>query len=302
MKQIIFLISAPRSGSTLLQKLLVTSENINTAAEPWWLLPLLRYKSIEGYELYNKRIASKAIHDFDEYVNRKTGSSLDNEIAKMVQEIYGSLASDSGYFLDKTPRYYLIVDELRELFPKAKFIFLIRNPLEILASKLTAHNGTFHAYYKYKIDLFQSVNAITNSLHTREDNIFHLDYNELIRSESNCVMQLNSFLNLDDIDSQKINQVEVDGIMGDPEAMKQNEGIRSEKSFWYNTIDSPIKYLVFKKIFSAISDDYFHFAGTSKYSVKNDFKKISWLAYVNFWQGTIDGLALIRSYLTKHSK
>ena len=302
MKQIIFLISAPRSGSTLLQKLLVTSENINTAAEPWWLLPLLRYKSNQGYESYNKRIASKAIEDFDEYVNRKTGSSLDNEIAKMVQAVYGSLAPDSGYFLDKTPRYYLIIDELRELFPQAKFIFLIRNPLEILASKLSSHNGTFHAFYKYKIDLYESVNSITNSLHNREDNIFHLDYNELIVSESKCVMKLSSFLHLNDIDSTKINQVEVDGIMGDPKAMTQNEGIRLEKSFWHNAIDSPVKYLVFKKIFSAIPDDYFHFSGTSKSSVKNDFKKISWLAYVNFWQGAIDSLALIRSYLTKHSK
>ena len=64
-------------------------------------------------------------------------------------------------------------------------------------------------------------------------------------------MQLRSFLHLDDIDSHKVKQVEVDGSMGDPKAMKQNEGIRSEKSLWYRTIDSPIKYLVFKKIFSA---------------------------------------------------
>ncbi len=118
MKQIIFLISAPRSGSTLLQKLLVTSANIKTAAEPWWLLPLLKYKSNQGYESYNKRIASKAIHDFDAYFKRETGSSLDNEIAKMVQEVYSLLAPDAGYFLDKTPRYYLIVEQLRKLFPR----------------------------------------------------------------------------------------------------------------------------------------------------------------------------------------
>ena len=152
------------------------------------------------------------------------------------------------------------------------------------------------------MDLYQSVKAISKNLQTDDDNVFHLDYNDLIYSESDCVVQLRSFLYLDDIDSQKISQVEVDGIMGDPEAMKQNEGIRSKKSFWYNTIDSPIKYLVFKKIFSAISDVYFHFSGISKYSVKNDFKKISRLAYVNFWQGTIDGLALIRSYLTRNRK
>ena len=302
MKQIIFLISAPRSGSTLLQKLLVTSANIKTAAEPWWLLPLLKYKSNQGYESYNKRIASKAIHDFDAYFKRETGSSLDNEFAKMVQEVYSLLAPDAGYFLDKTPRYYLIVEQLRKLFPKAKFIFLTRNPLEILSSKLAAHNDTFHAYHRYKMDLYQSVKAISKNLQTDDDNVFHLDYNDLICKESDCDVQLRSFLHLDDIDSQKIKLVEVDGSMGDSKAMMQNEGIRSEKSYWYQTINSPIKYLIFRKTFSAIPADYFHFSGTSKSSVKNDFKKISWLAYVNFWQGTIDGLALIRSYLSKHSK
>ena len=174
------MISAPRSGSTLLQKLLVTSEKIKTAAEPWWLLPLLKYKSNQGYESYNKRIASKAIQDFDAYFNKETGSSLDNEIAKMVQEVYCLLAPDGGYFLDKTPRYYLIVERIKRTISTSKFIFLIRNPLEILASKLSSHNDTFHAYHRYKMDLYQSVKSITNSLQTREDNIFHLDYNDLI--------------------------------------------------------------------------------------------------------------------------
>jgi hypothetical protein len=302
MKQIIFLISAPRSGSTLLQKLLVTSAYIKTAAEPWWLLPLLKYKSNQGYDTYNKRIAAKAIHDFDAYFKRETGSSLDNEIAKMVQEVYSLLASDGGYFLDKTPRYYLIVEQLRKLFPQAKFIFLTRNPLEILSSKLAAHNDTFHAYHRYKMDLYQSVKAISKNLQTDDDNVFHMDYNDLIYSESDSVVQLRSFLHLDDIDSQKIKHVEVDGTMGDAKAMMQNEGIRSEKSLWYQTINSPIKYLIFRKIFSATSDDYFHLSGTSKSLVKDDFKKISWWAYLNFWQGTIDGLAIIRSYLTRNRK
>ena len=302
MKQIIFLISAPRSGSTILQKLLVTSEKVNTTAEPWWLLPILQYKSNQGYESYNKRIASKAIYDFDKYFKKKTGSSLNDEIVKMVQKVYALLAPDNGYFLDKTPRYYLIVDELRKLFPQAKFIFLTRNPLEVLSSKLTAHNNTFHAYYKYKMDLYQSVKKISDSLHNKQDNIFQLDYNELICSESNCVVQLNSFLRIDDIDAQKISSIEVDGVMGDPKAMIQNEGIRSKKSFWYQKVNSPIKYLIFKKFFSAIPDDYFHFSGITKSMVKNDFKKISWWAYLNFWQGIVDTIALIRSYLTKNRK
>jgi Sulfotransferase family len=41
-------------------------------------------------------------------------------------------------FLDKTPRYYLITPELAELFPEARFIFLRRHPLSVLASVISA--------------------------------------------------------------------------------------------------------------------------------------------------------------------
>ena len=95
--------------------------------------------------------------------------------------------------------------------------------------------------------LYQSVKKISDSLHNKQDNIFQLDYNELICSESNCVVQLNSFLRINDIDAQKISSIEVDGVMGDPKAMIQNEGIRSKKSFWYQKVNSPIKYLILKK-------------------------------------------------------
>ena len=61
--------------------------------------------------------------------------------------------------------------------------------------------------------------------------------------------------------------------MGDPKAMMQNEGIRSQKSFWYQTINSPIKYLFSEKYFQQFLMTISIFSGTSKSSLKNDFKK-----------------------------
>jgi len=40
------------------------------------------------------------------------------------------------FFLDKTPRYYFIIPELKNVFPEAKFIILLRNPLAVLSSIL----------------------------------------------------------------------------------------------------------------------------------------------------------------------
>ena len=59
--------------------------------------------------------------------------------------------SDSIYFLDKTPRYYLILKELEQVFPDAKFIFLFRNPVQIYASMLsTWGKDTFKVFFKYR--------------------------------------------------------------------------------------------------------------------------------------------------------
>src|SRR4029079_12453572 len=41
-------------------------------------------------------------------------------------------------FVDKTPRYYHILDYLREVFPEARYVWLIRNPLDVAASVKTS--------------------------------------------------------------------------------------------------------------------------------------------------------------------
>ena len=61
----IFLFSLPRSGSTLLQRLLGGHPDIMTVSEPWLLLPLCYALKAEGLlSEYNNGWATKAINDF----------------------------------------------------------------------------------------------------------------------------------------------------------------------------------------------------------------------------------------------
>ncbi|MCK4984333.1 MAG: glycosyltransferase, partial [Desulfobacterales bacterium] len=57
----------------------------------------------------------------------------------MASVLYNRIIELSGrtYFLDKTPRYYYIIPELYRVFPKAKFIFLFRNPMAVMSSTLS---------------------------------------------------------------------------------------------------------------------------------------------------------------------
>jgi hypothetical protein len=61
-------------------------------------------------------------------------------VRRMLGHLYSRVLRESGkrLFLDKTPRYYFILPELRCVFPRARFVFLLRNPIAVLASAIEA--------------------------------------------------------------------------------------------------------------------------------------------------------------------
>jgi hypothetical protein len=134
---LVFLVSQPRSGSSMLQHILAAHSEVATRPEPWFLLPLAYMTRPDGtFADYNAEFARLALQGFvaelengaDSYVSAVQGFAL---------RLYGAaLAEEPGarYFLDKTPRYYFILDELRQIFPKARIVLLVRNPLAVLAS------------------------------------------------------------------------------------------------------------------------------------------------------------------------
>ena len=64
-EQIIFLISQPRSGSTLLQAILGGHPDIHTCSEPWIALPFIYALKEEGSEFdFNSKTSKVAIKAF----------------------------------------------------------------------------------------------------------------------------------------------------------------------------------------------------------------------------------------------
>ena len=137
-KNLIFLISQPRSGSTLLQKILAGHSSIHTVSEPWIALhPLLALRQRGVSHYHSHALAREATLDFLSYVPGGEDTYFDS-VRLMLSHLYEAALAPSGksLFLDKTPRYYFIVPELRRVFPDARFVFLIRNPLAVLSSIL----------------------------------------------------------------------------------------------------------------------------------------------------------------------
>ena len=122
MTEPVFLFSLPRSGSTLVQRLIAGHPQVATTSEPWILLPLLYTLRRPGaYTEYGHRVAVRAIEDFTGQMH----GGRDEYLFELREFATGALRRAAGhgerYFLDKTPRYHLIIHEIMELFPEGKF-------------------------------------------------------------------------------------------------------------------------------------------------------------------------------------
>ena len=115
--QPLFLLSLPRSGSTLVQRVLATHPEVATAAEPWVALPQLYATLGRGvYAEYGYGPSTRAIREFAEALPGRR-DAYDEEVRAFLLRVYGLAGGDATYFLDKTPRYHLVAGELLTLCP-----------------------------------------------------------------------------------------------------------------------------------------------------------------------------------------
>lgn len=180
---LVFLISQPRSGSTLVQSIISNNPSVETASEPWLLLPFLGYfqSGVHG-AVYNYEWMRFGLNDF---ITKKIGDQrFKQHLCDFLISVYTILATkESSYILDKTPRYYEIAPLIREFFPGAKFIVLKRNPFAVFNSIIrTWKVYSIDQLYNYKNDLLKAPFAIQKFLDTcsGDPNVLEVQYETLM--------------------------------------------------------------------------------------------------------------------------
>jgi hypothetical protein len=137
---LIFILSQPRAGSTLLQRILGGHSEIHTVQEPGIALyPLLILHSPSPQQ----DIIPHAARVFTCTFLRGLSDGEEAYVIalrKMLTHLYRCVLaqSDKRYFLDKTPLYHLIIPELWRVFPAASYVILLRNSLAVLVSLIAA--------------------------------------------------------------------------------------------------------------------------------------------------------------------
>jgi len=230
----VFVLSLPRSGSTLLQKMLAVSPQVATVAEPWICLPLAAM--LEPHAIvaeYWHENCAQALEDLFQELPGGRGEYA-RRAADFVRGIYGSVAGDSGatVFVDKTPRYYLIVPFLAEAFPDARFVFLFRNPLEVLASILKAwHKDRIGPLLKGNyVDLVRGPGLLAEAQRMLGDRALSIHYSRLVADPEAEVKRTCAYLDIpfEPAMLTDYRQVEFKGRMGDPEGARSYDGVSTD--------------------------------------------------------------------------
>ncbi len=199
-ENLIFIISQPRSGSTLLQRILYGHPDIQTSAETWLMLhPVYGLRKTGSTAEYSTRFAYEGVEEFLQNYTDGTEVYL-NAIREWARTIYQNAIEKNNkiYFLDKTPRYFFIIPELYQLFPKAKFIFLLRNPLAVLASELSTYVKTkWPVLGVFKPDLISAPGWILDGIDLLGKNGYVIRYEQFVRDPEHSIRALCDFLALD---------------------------------------------------------------------------------------------------------
>ncbi|MCF6224856.1 MAG: sulfotransferase [Xanthomonadales bacterium] len=197
-KNLIFLISLPRSGSTLTQKILGASSDIYTRSEPWLMLaPLYALKKTDCIAEYSKPLEYIATQDFISHLPGGGRKKYIEHIRNAYTSIYSEYSSAHGkrFFLDKTPRYYLIANELKEVFPNAKIIILLRNPLGVLSSIIkTWANKDLTRLANFKIDLVTGLDILSKLVAMKKNDFFFLRYEDILSDPANTFQEVFNYL------------------------------------------------------------------------------------------------------------
>jgi len=226
-ENLIFVISQPRSGSTLLQRVLAGHPEILTSAETWLMLhPIYGTRSHGLWTEYGADFRLEAVDEF--LSNYSDGSDvIDQAIRAWAEVVYGNVLQHSGrtIFLDKTPRYFYIIPDLVRLFPRAKFIFLLRNPMAVLFSELTTYvKGDWPVLSVFGPDLVDAPELILDGRDLLGPQAITVRYEDFVEDPETSTANLCKQLGISYVD----NMVEYDktpapvGKMNDPVGIHQH--------------------------------------------------------------------------------
>ncbi|TNF64328.1 MAG: sulfotransferase [Deltaproteobacteria bacterium] len=198
---LVFVISPPRAGSTLLQRMMGAHSEIFTHPEPHLITPIAHlgvYGNVDKapYDHINAAEATKA------FIEGLPGGEQDylDALRAYTDTLYGRMlsTSESSYFLDKTPANALVLPFLQRLYPDAKYVVLTRHPLAVFSSYANSFfDGDWQAARAFNPILERYVPAMATFLRNRPVPLLHVAYEDLVTEPAPQLERIFAYMGLE---------------------------------------------------------------------------------------------------------
>lgn len=205
--------------------MLGTHPEIFTRGEGHFLLPFFYAGRSEGvYAAYGHKVVSEEFQHLHDHLPGGA-KQVQQEVGAMAQRLFESLALDARFYLDKTPRYHLIADDLAAAFPEAKFIVLWRNPLAVAASMIETFKGGRWNLHEHHVDLYQGVENLCAFAEQHAPRVHCLSYESLLASPEQSMREICEYLECAYSDTMvSLSSAPLEG-RGDPTGVKAYQEI-----------------------------------------------------------------------------
>jgi hypothetical protein len=198
-EKVFFVIGSPRSGSTLLARMIGSHSSIYSRPEPHLLTPLahLGYFDQVDKAPYDHVLAAQSTREFVADLPGGEQDYIDACRAYTDTLYLRMLAGKAGkqLFLDKTPAYALVLDFIARIYPQAKYVVLTRHPLAVFSSYAESFfSGDYQAAQAYNPILERYVPAIAKFLRQKKVPIYHVVYEQMVSDPARVLGEIFAFL------------------------------------------------------------------------------------------------------------
>jgi hypothetical protein len=197
--RVLFVIGPPRSGSTLLARMIGAHSLIYGRPEPHLLTPLahLGYYAKVDKAPYDAVLAAEATRQFVHDLPRGEQDYID-ACRAYCDTLYGRMLAskpEKRLFLDKTPAYALVLDFIARIYPTAKYVVLTRHPLAVFSSYAESFfNSDYAAAHAYNPILERYVPALSAFLRAQAVPIYHVVYERLVADPEPMLAEIFAFI------------------------------------------------------------------------------------------------------------
>ena len=207
----IFIVGAPRSGTTLMQCMLSANEATYSLPETHFFCTILPELAIPP----SSPVTSDQLDDINAGLQRKMAFRWpDNLLTALLHkaevgnirafEVFDALlecfrpeeGSTELRPVEKTPFHVFYLGQILEIYPHARFVHLIRDPRDVVGSRMSMPNAIDPSPKIYATDWVRVLEAAFNFGQAHPGAILSVRYEDLVANPRTHLQRICAFLNL----------------------------------------------------------------------------------------------------------